>query len=237
MDIDSHGADNARASRSRQMHFVFGCLVFVQRPDQAHIKLTSLKASDRSAISRVLISSVQAHLPQFEEHRRNYARKLLKSSTAALMLICMTGDAWAAANSRVVQTQKTCSRYELRGSAKTDGGRVFVSSSRSLQQLRHQLSEGPAGSSDRALQNFFLRLNAKTGIADYHSFKTRLANTSSIQSFRDTNYCVDAQTTFEAALSKNRSLSVFMAGQTTAVDDSFSPCQVLTASTNKTPRP
>jgi hypothetical protein len=74
-------------------------------------------------------------------------------------------------------------------------------------------------------------------MADYHSFKTRLANNSSIQSFRDANYCADAQTTFEAALNQKRSLSVFISGQATAVDDAFSPCQVLTASTDKTPRP
>ena len=34
--------------------------------------------------------------------------------------------------------------------------------------------------SDRALQNFFRRLNGKTGTEDYHAFKTRLANASSM---------------------------------------------------------
>jgi hypothetical protein len=165
-------------------------------------------------------------------------RKLLKSSTATLMLICMTGNVWAATANSVgcanpedmFAVRAAAVQQRLMVAAFTchaaDGYNKFVTSYQKDLQA-----------SDRALQNFFLRLNAKTGIADYHSFKTRLANTSSIQSFRDANYCADAQTTFEAALNEKRSLSLFISGQTTAVDDSFSPCQVLTASTNKTPRP
>jgi hypothetical protein len=165
-------------------------------------------------------------------------RKLLKSSAATLMLICMTGDVWAAtANSAGCANSEDM--FAVRAAAVQQRLMVAAFTCHAADRYNNFVTsyQKDLQASDRALQNFFLRLNAKTGIADYHSFKTRLANTSSIQSFRDTNYCVDAQTTFEAALSKKRSLSVFMAGQTTAVDDTFSPCQVLTASTNKTPRP
>ena len=164
-------------------------------------------------------------------------RKLLKSSTAALMLICMTGDAWAAANSAGCANPEDM--FAVRTAAVQQRLMVAAFSCHAADRYNNFVTsyQKDLQASDRALQNFFLRLNAKSGIADYHSFKTRLANTSSIQSFRDTNYCADAQTTFEAALNKKGSLSVFISGQTTAVDDAYSPCQVLTASTNKTPRP
>ena len=165
-------------------------------------------------------------------------RKLLKSSTTALMLICMTGDAWAAtANSAGCANPEDM--FAVRAAAVQQRLMVAAFTCHAADRYNDFVTsyQKDLQASDRALQNFFLRLNAKTGIADYHSFKTRLANTSSIQSFRDTNYCAAAQTTFEAALNKKRSLSVFISGQTTAVDDAFSPCQVLTASTNKAPRP
>jgi len=167
-------------------------------------------------------------------------RKLLKSSTTALLLICMTGNVWAATANpvgcanpedmfavRVAAVQQRLMVAAFSCHATDSYNKFVISYQKDLQ------------ASDRALQNFFLRLNDKTGIADYHSFKTRLANNSSIQSFRDANYCANAQTTFDAAFTNaRRSLPVFLAGQTTAVDDAFSPCQqVLTASANKTPSP
>ena len=161
-------------------------------------------------------------------------RKLLKSSTTALMLICMTGDAWAAtANS--VGCANPEDMFAVRAAAVQQRLMVAAFSCHAIDSYNKFVTtyQKDLQVSDRALQNFFLRLNDKTGIADYHSFKTRLANTSSIQSFRDTNYCADAQTTFDAAFSNTkRSLPVFLAGQTTAVDDAFSPCQVVAASTN-----
>ena len=166
-------------------------------------------------------------------------RKLLKSSTAALMLICMTGDVWAAtANSAGCASPEDM--FAVRAAAVQQRLMVAAFSCHAIDHYNRFVTtyQKDLQASDRALQNFFLRLNDKTGIADYHSFKTRLANTSSIQSFRDTNYCADAQTTFDAAFTNTkRSLPVFLAGQKTAVDDAFSPCEVLTASANKKPRP
>jgi hypothetical protein len=86
--------------------------------------------------------------------------------------------------------------------------------------------------SDVALQMFFSRLNGQSGIANYHSFKTQLANTSSIQSGRDPRtYCANAQATFDAALAKKNSLKTFIAGQAIARDDAVSPCQLSTNNT------
>ena len=165
-------------------------------------------------------------------------RRILKSAATALMLTCMGGDVLAAtANSA------SCANSEdilaVRTAAVQQRLMVAAFSCHATDRYNNFVTfyQKDLQASDRALQNFFVRLNGQTGVADYHSFKTRLANNSSIQSFRDANYCTDAQTTFDAALTNTkRSLPVFLAGQTTAVDDAFSPCQVVTASTKNTPR-
>jgi hypothetical protein len=91
--------------------------------------------------------------------------------------------------------------------------------------------------SDLALQMFFRRLNGQAGIANYHSFKTHLANASSIQSSHDPRtYCANAQATFDAALTKKNSLKTFIADQAIARDDAVSPCALLTVTTNNTLR-
>ena len=164
-------------------------------------------------------------------------RKILKSTATALMLTCMGGDVLAAANSA------SCANSEdmlaVRTAAVQQRLMVAALSCHAIERYNNFVIsyQKDLQASDRALQNFFRRLNGQTGVADYHSFKTRLANTSSLQSIRDTSYCADAQATFDAALTDTkRSLPVFLAGQTTAVDNAFSPCQVVTASTNNTPR-
>src|SRR5271166_6023851 len=56
--------------------------------------------------------------------------------------------------------------------------------------------------SDASLQHMFRRLyGGGPGDAEYHAFKTRLANNSSIRSIHDNvAYCHDAGVVFEAAL-------------------------------------
>ncbi len=81
--------------------------------------------------------------------------------------------------------------------------------------------------SDRALQNFFRRLNGRTGSADYHAFKTHLANASSMQSIADIRtYCDNAKAAFDAALAAAKpNLAAFIAGQSTSADTAFAPCR------------
>jgi hypothetical protein len=92
--------------------------------------------------------------------------------------------------------------------------------------------------SDHALQNFFRRLNGKTGTADYHAYKTRLANASSMQSIGNMpEYCASAKSAFDSALNTTKiSLRDFISGQDAVVDDRFAPCEVRTARTAKAPR-
>jgi hypothetical protein len=90
--------------------------------------------------------------------------------------------------------------------------------------------------SDAALERFFRRLNGATGTADYHSFKTRLANASSMQSIRETDYCANAEATFAEALSaRNKSLRIFLADKPTEDERGYGPCPVYTASAAKAP--
>jgi len=84
--------------------------------------------------------------------------------------------------------------------------------------------------SDKNLQAYFRRVNGKTGTADYHAYKTRLANSSSMAVINDmTGYCASAKASFEQALSTKPALAFFISAQT--IDQRFVPCPILTAST------
>jgi hypothetical protein len=91
--------------------------------------------------------------------------------------------------------------------------------------------------SDLALQRFFRRLNGQTGEADYHSFKTRLANASSMQSIKDQGYCANAEATFVDALDVgNKSLRIFLADKPAEAEGAYAACPpVYTASAAKPP--
>ena len=159
-------------------------------------------------------------------------RKFVKSSAAALMLTCMAGNVWAA-----TVTAAGCAREEDRTAVKAAAiqQRLMVAalSCDAIQLYNNFVTtyQKDLQASDHALQNFFRRLNGRTGTEDYHAFKTRLANASSMQSIGDiTGYCASAKEMFEAALNSAKStLTVFVSNQTTAVDDAFAPCEFRTA--------
>ncbi|HXJ01633.1 MAG TPA: hypothetical protein VNH44_10440 [Micropepsaceae bacterium] len=157
-------------------------------------------------------------------------RRSLKTGAAALMLTCMAGNVWAA-------TATGCARPEDMSAVKTAAmqQRLMVAAlSCDAAQLYNRFVtsyQKELQASDRALQNFFRRLNGRTGTEDYHAFKTRLANASSMQSIGDiTAYCSSAKETFAAALDTAKtSLTNFISLQRTAADDAFAPCQFRTA--------
>jgi len=68
--------------------------------------------------------------------------------------------------------------------------------------------------SDASLAHMFHRLYGGHGESEYHAFKTRLANDSSIRSIHDNeSYCRDAGIVFEAALTADKpSLASFVSG-------------------------
>jgi hypothetical protein len=67
---------------------------------------------------------------------------------------------------------------------------------------------------DASLQHMFRRLYGGRGEGEYHAFKTRLANNSSIRSIHDNaGYCRDAGVVFEAALIADKpTLASFVSG-------------------------
>jgi hypothetical protein len=171
------------------------------------------------------------------QSQRGSMRKSVKIGAAALMMTCMAGNLGAAA-----ATAAGCARPEDMTAIKTaaiqqrlmvaalscDAAQLYNNFVRSYQK--------DLQASDRALQNFFRRLNGRNGEENYHAFKTRLANASSMQSIGDiTGYCASAKQVFAAALdAPQTSLTVFISGQSTSADNTFSPCQVRTASAAET---
>lgn len=93
-----------------------------------------------------------------------------------------------------------------------------------------QTSFGPElRESDANLARMFRRLyGARRGEAEYHSFKTRLANHSSMRSIRDNaGYCRDASLVFGAALAASKpSLRDFVAGVEVVDDYPVNSCQM-----------
>jgi hypothetical protein len=87
--------------------------------------------------------------------------------------------------------------------------------------------------SDSRLEHMFKRIfGAGAGEAQYHAFKTRLANDSSINSIHDNaNYCHTASTIFAAALAPNRSsLADFVSGVPVTETSPVNSCEIRVAS-------
>jgi hypothetical protein len=63
------------------------------------------------------------------------------------------------------------------------------------------LHQGELQQTDAALLAFFVRENGESGTDDYHTFKTKAANVSALQSARDLDrFCANADGIFRAAL-------------------------------------
>jgi hypothetical protein len=78
--------------------------------------------------------------------------------------------------------------------------------------------------SDSRLKAFFVRRDARSGEASYHTFKTELANDASLRSIRETqSFCADAADAFDLA-SRPVSLAAFVASQPLSVGASWRTC-------------
>ena len=164
-------------------------------------------------------------------------RGLLKTGAVALMLTCIGGNV-VAQTAGLARCATAEDMFAIRAAAVQQRLMVAALSCRATNLYQQFVGNYRKSliDSDTALQNFFLRLNAQTGTADFHAFKTHLANAAAIQPSRDAlKFCADAKVTFAAA-SKTNDLKVFLAHQTTAEDNAFPRCGVLTASTNAVPR-
>jgi hypothetical protein len=164
-------------------------------------------------------------------------RKILKTGAAALMLTCMAGNVWAA-TARVAECANPADMYAVRTAAIQQKLMVAALSCHSIEVYNKFVTSYRTDlqASDRHLQDFFRRLYGPSGTANYHSFKTRLANSSSLESLNDPGYCVNAQATFDAALeNRSKSLTVFISDRPTEAERAFSQCEVITASTKRAP--
>jgi hypothetical protein len=157
-------------------------------------------------------------------------RKIVKTGAAALMLVCMGSNVYAAA-----ATASGCARPADMNALKTAAmqQRLMVAAlscgeTQSYNQfVRTYQTE--LQNSDKNLQAYFRRVNGKTGTADYHAYKTRLANSSSMAVINDNvSYCANAKASFEQALGSKIVLTSFTAD--TAIDQKFVPCPITTAS-------
>lgn len=157
-------------------------------------------------------------------------RKVVKTGALALMLTSMAGNVFAA-------TQAGCAHPDEMSAIRTAAiqQRLMVAalSCQATQDYNHfvQSHQKELQTSDHNLQNFFIRMHGKTGTEEYHAFKTRMANASSMDSIRDfTGYCASAKQMFdEAAGNDNMTLAVFISSKQTSVDHAYDVCPVLTA--------
>ena len=161
---------------------------------------------------------------------RKVMRKIVKTCAAALMLTCMGSNVYAAA-----ATASGCARPADMNALKTAAmqQRLMVAAlscgeSQSYNQfVRSYQTELQA--SDKNLQAYFRRVNGKTGTADYHAYKTRLANSSSMAVINDSvGYCASAKASFEEALGSRVQLTSFTSQA--VIDQRFVPCPITTAS-------
>lgn len=84
---------------------------------------------------------------------------------------------------------------------------------------------GDLQKSDEALQGYFLRRDARTGIADYHSFKTKLANVYSARSADNLkSFCRNATASIAIALKDKKNLAELVSSQPISIDDSYTSC-------------
>jgi hypothetical protein len=86
--------------------------------------------------------------------------------------------------------------------------------------------------SDATLHKMFKRIfGARAGEDQFHAFKTRMANDSSIRSIHDNpGYCHEADTVFAAALAPAKpSLASFVSGVTVQEDSPVNSCEVRVA--------
>ena len=80
--------------------------------------------------------------------------------------------------------------------------------------------------SDNRLKAFFVHRNARRGEAMYHTYKTELANASSLRSIRELSlFCAHANAEFDLA-AETANLAAFLGTQPLELDVSYRPCSV-----------
>ena len=75
------------------------------------------------------------------------------------------------------------------------------------------------------MEAYFLRRDAANGLADYHAFKTRLANVYSARSADNLkSFCRNATASIAIALKDKKNLAELVSSQPISIDDSYTSC-------------
>ncbi len=149
----------------------------------------------------------------------------------AILLLPVSGAA-----ARHVHATRCASPVEVTAIAATSIQQQLMVAALTCSQIANfnafQTNFGPElRSSDKALMHMFMRLYGSKGAAEYHGFKTRLANNSEMRSIHgNTDYCSAAGLVFAAALAANKpSLSDFVSGVQVADPSPVDSCQMQVA--------
>ncbi len=153
-------------------------------------------------------------------------RRKLLAGTVAVACVVAGGTAWAAGPAKCAKPEEMTAmqtaavQQELMVAALSCNAITLYNAFVTGYQKELQAS-------DKSLQRLFQRLHGKHGTEDYHSYKTKLANGSSIKSIQNiTQFCADAQAAFATALGPAKStLSSFVSGRAKADDDGVTPCE------------
>src|SRR5580765_3608171 len=107
--------------------------------------------------------------------------KMVKRGATALMLTCMASNVWAAAASGCARPEDMSA---LKAAAIQQKLMVAALSCDAVKLYNDFVKsyQKELLASDKALQTFFRRLSGAGGTEQYHAYKTRLANASSMQS-------------------------------------------------------
>ena len=140
---------------------------------------------------------------------------------AALFFTCMIGTAWAQnacvrpQDMAALQTATVQQRFMV-AALTCDAADLYNSFVRAYR--------GDLQKSDAALRAYFVRRDERTGVADYNSFKTKLANQYSAWSGGNRKaYCRNATSSLQAALKDKKSLADLVSTQPIS-DDSYTSC-------------
>lgn len=147
---------------------------------------------------------------------RTIVRQQFITGAAALAFFFLTGQAWAGgycaspeekAALKIAALQQQLMVAALSCSETGFYNRFVIAYRTDLQR------------SDTVLQGYFLHSDPHGGIAAYHAYKTKLANTASLRSLRDIEtYCTDAHAVFDTALARyDQPLTALVSDQPAAI--------------------
>jgi hypothetical protein len=147
----------------------------------------------------------------------------VEAGAAGLALSCVMGTAWGAdvcaRASDLTALQVAAVQQQLMVAA-------FACNDVSLYNQFVLTYRDELQSSDLALQAFFVRMDDTGGMAEYHTFKTKMANVYSLRSNADKNgYCRNARASFDTALNgEKRNLASFALAQPIAINEPYTNC-------------